>query len=90
MALTKQHATVSNYRRSKPPQKAEKTFMYTDDEFKKVQHKLDRIMLLLPQAADVAPDNPYIGMQRYAIAPWDPLGTGDAWVYWDGAAWTAL
>lgn len=90
MAITKQSAVVTPYRRSAPPQKSEKTFLYADDELKKIQHTLDRIIMFLPTVADAEPEVKYVPMIRYATSPWDPMGTGDGYVWWDGSSWNSL
>lgn len=97
MAITKESAVVEPYRRSSPPERdargqipTTKAVIYLDDELKKIQHKLDRMITLLPTVSNVEPEVKYVPMIRYAIAPWDPLGTGDGFVYWDGASWLAL
>lgn len=64
---------------------------YLDDELYRVEVAINSVADLVPQVSDYAPSSPRIGMIRYAIDPWDPLGTGQpAWVYYDGTAWVAL
>jgi len=64
--------------------------VYLADEFRKLEQTLATLTNASPQVAFKEPTAPMLGMIRYAKAPWDPLGTGDAWVYWDGSSWTAL
>lgn len=64
--------------------------VYLESEFRKVQDSIQSLIHAAPQVAFKEPDNPLLGMIRYAKSPWDPLGTGDGWVYWDGSAWAAL
>lgn len=40
--------------------------------------------------ADVEPSKLRKGMVRLAVSPWDPVGAGDGWVYFDGTAWAPL
>lgn len=63
---------------------------YLETEFRNVEDSISTLVLAAPQVAFKEPDLKLLGMIRYAKAPWDPLGTGDAWVYWDGSAWAAL
>lgn len=63
---------------------------YLADEFRKLDQTIATLVNAAPQVAFKEPGDKAVGMIRYAKSPWDPLGTGDAWVYWDGSAWTAL
>lgn len=64
--------------------------VYLADEFRKIEASLATLALATPQVAFKEPDTRMRGMIRYAKSPWDPLGTGDGWVYWTGTAWAAL
>ena len=63
---------------------------YLAEEFRKIEGSIVTLVTATPQVAFKEPDTKMLGMIRYAKSPWNPLGTGDAWVYWDGSAWTAL
>lgn len=63
---------------------------YLESEFRKVQDSIQSLVDASPQVAFKAPERPRLGMIRYAKSPWDPLGTGDGWTWWDGSAWQAL
>lgn len=92
MALTKNHAVASPYTKGFGPADAKRLDLHVHDELHKIEQTLRRLNALIPQAADAAPTEKYIGMQRYAlVATWNPLGgVVDAWVYWNGTNWVAL
>lgn len=60
------------------------------EEFRKLETTIATLQNAAPQVAFKEPDGKLLGMIRYAKSPWDPLGTGDGWVYWDGSVWAAL
>ena len=64
--------------------------LFTDDEFTRLERTLKALNLLIPQVADAEPSVPLKGMIRYAVSPWDPLGSGDGPVIYDGSAWQLL
>lgn len=78
----------------KTPEEAERAHRnlhaYLGEEFRKIEASIATLINATPQVAFKEPATPMLGMIRYAKSPWDPLGTGDAWVYYDGAAWVAL
>lgn len=78
----------------KTPEEAERAHknlhVYLAEEFRKIETSIATLITAVPQVAFKEPDRPTRGMIRYAKSPWDPLGTGDGWVFWDGAAWAAL
>lgn len=82
------------YARKDPPQglptEVEALLRYTHDELQKVGRVLNDLAESCPQVADREPANKRVGMQRYAITPWDPGSGSDTWYYWDGAAWALL
>ena len=61
-----------------------------EGDFEALRVVLDDLAYLIPQVADEAPTRPRKGLIRYAVSPWNPLGTGDGWVYYDGTSWVAL
>jgi len=63
---------------------------YLEEELRRIEETLREVLDTLPQVAYKAPQSPRNSMIRYAKAPWDPLGTGDGWVYYDEGAWKAL
>lgn len=102
MAYDKNDLKVTTYRRASQPLATDGTLnkqvtpefkklqTYLDIEFKKIEDSINTIADAAPQVAFKEPAVTKLGMIRYAKSPWDPLGTGDGWVYWDGSAWTAL
>jgi len=55
-------------------------------EFRKIEAVLNNMQKNGIQITDEAPGLPRKGTLYRAVAPWDPLGTGDAWVVWDDTA----
>lgn len=51
--------------------------------------RIQQLEDLAPQAADVAPKNPRIGMIRWAVAPWNP-GSGDGLYRYNGTSWVLV
>lgn len=62
---------------------------YADQQYDGIERALRSLSVLAPQTSDREPSPPLKGMIRYAIAPWNPIGAGDGWVYYDGSAWTS-
>jgi hypothetical protein len=61
---------------------------YLTGEFDLIQQVLSEANDSAPQVSEAAPASVRKGMVRYAVAPWDPLGTGYVgYVTWNGAAW---
>lgn len=90
MAITKNDAKITGYNRADPPFKSENLVNYLVSELDKLRLTVSQLVDLCPQVADAAPVRPKTGMIRWAKAPWDPLGTGDGLVKWNGSAWTAV
>lgn len=90
MAITKDDAKVTGYNRSDPPFKQENLVNYLVIELDKLRLTISQLVDLAIQVADVEPVKPKTGMIRWAKSPWDPLGTGDGLVKWNGTAWTAV
>jgi hypothetical protein len=64
---------------------------YLLDELKRMQSTINQLAQATPVVANREPPSPRRGMVRYAIAPWDPLGTAaEGYVVYDGTAWVAL
>lgn len=81
-------AVVKPYRMGAKPGNIDTAALYR--EIDRLRQTVDQLTELSPQVADNPPDNPRRFTIRRAIAPWDPLGTGDAWVWYNGTAWVAL
>jgi hypothetical protein len=61
---------------------------YLTGEFDLIQQVLSEANDSSPQVAEAAPASVRKGMVRYAVAPWDPLGTGfSGYVTYNGSAW---
>lgn len=102
MAYNINDLVVVPYRRSsqpllshgKTPEEADRAHRnlhtYLGEEFRKLESSIATLVAATPQVAFKEPDDKMLGMIRYAKAPWNPLGTGDQWVFWNGTAWAAL
>lgn len=103
MAISFNDLKVEGYRRSpqpfpivspvasaSPDRKIEELRKYVEEELRRLEKSIETIVYATPQVAIKEPDKKQTGLIRYAKSPWDPLGTGDGWVYWDGSAWAAL
>ena len=102
MAYNKNDLKVTTYRRASQPLATDGTLnskvapeikklqTYLDTEFSKVETALNTLTDAAPQVAFKEPAVKKLGLIRYAKSPWNPLGTGDGWVYWNGSAWAAL
>lgn len=86
----KRDAVPSHYTPASPM--AGDTRLVLQQELNRLTFVLRELVVLVPQAADEAPEWPRRGMQRYAISPWEPLGPGTSpvWVQYDGTTWVAL
>lgn len=103
MAINFTDLKVESYRRSPQPfplaspvkpldpdQKIEEFRKYIEEELRRIEKSLETLTIAAPQVAIKEPSDKLLGMVRYAKSPWNPLGTGNGWVYWNGSAWTAL
>ena len=67
------------------------TIRFLVDELDKLKRTVADLIEASPQVADDAPPSPRKGTIRYAVAPWDPLGTAfSGYVVYTGSAWAAL
>ena len=90
MAITKADGLVTPYVRGNPPMDATDTPQFLSNELRRLEQTINQLTLLTPQVAVKAPTSLLTGMIRYNKAPWNPLGTGDGWVRYNGTAWTLL
>lgn len=90
MAFDKNDLKVTTYRRASQPILKDGLASYMETEFRKIEDSISSLNIAAPQVAFKEPDQKLLSMIRYAKSPWNPLGTGDGWVYWNGAAWAAL
>ena len=87
----KQNVTVSRYVLRSTPALDESFRYFIQDELQFIESSLRTLVDACPQVTDKAPDGPRKGMVRYAISPWDPLGTGfSGLVVYNGSAWVAV
>lgn len=84
------YASPEGYKRSLLPILPDALEPYLDGEFERLERAIQELVELAPQATDSPPQNPRVGMIRAAVEPWDPLGDGTVWVWWDGNSWQAL
>lgn len=64
---------------------------YLLDEIGRMQTVINQLSQAATVVADTAPTDPRKGTVRYAVSPWDPLGTGfTGLVVYDGTAWVAV
>lgn len=95
MALSKKTDQVVQNYSPKPLPVIGKPFdpltRYLLEELKRMQATINQLAQASPVVADAEPDEPRRGMVRFAIAPWDPLGTSfEGYVVYNGTAWVAL
>lgn len=89
MAITRQDAAPVPFVRGLPPDD-KSIIIYLVSEMEKLQNTLGTLVNLVVQVAISEPPQPLTGMLRWAKAPWDPLGTGDGLVQWNGTIWVAV
>ena len=89
MPILKSDASVAPY--TKQGAADTKTLpVYLDKELSRIQATLNQLTLLANQVYTVEPKTKLNGMVVNNKAPWNPLGTGDGLVRWNGAAWVAI
>lgn len=73
-----------------PDQRIDALRLYVEEELRRLERSVNSLVYAAPQVAISEPDKKSKGLIRYAKSPWNPLGTGNGWVYWNGSAWVAL
>lgn len=64
---------------------------YLQAELRKLRDAIAALELRGPSAATQAPVKPQAGWIRFALAPWNPLGTGsNVFVWYNGTIWQAV
>ena len=82
---------VSLYTRRQVPALKESLNTFLQGELQELEKSTKSLADAVPQVADAAPDNPRKGMVRYAISPWEPLGSGqEGPVIYNGTAWQSF
>jgi hypothetical protein len=65
--------------------------LYVGQEFQAIEAAINSIIQGTIQVTDNPPDSPKKGMVRYALSPWDPLGSGYAGlVVYNGTSWASF
>ncbi len=82
----------ATYTRGMRPVIAGADMPFLMDELRSIETTLRDLVAMCPQAADIVPQKPRVGMQRYAVSPWWPVvgQAADAWVFWTGTTWEYL
>tara|TARA_R100001463_G_scaffold12098_1_gene33338 strand:- start:43 stop:321 length:279 start_codon:yes stop_codon:yes gene_type:complete len=87
----KTNVVIQTYTRSQYPVLSEGIRRYFQDELQRIESAVSSLAAASIQVAEDAPENPIKGMVRYAISPWNPLGTGfSGLVVYNGTAWVAV
>lgn len=83
---------VSAYkRRQAPTLHSDFLANYIQEELREIELSIKSIADTRIQVTDRAPIHPRKGMVRYAISPWEPIGSGiSKLVVYNGRTWTAL
>jgi len=92
MALNdKTNVLVQQYSRTQYPVIEEGIRRYIQDELQRIETSIRTLVTAAPQVAEDEPENPIKGMIRYAVSPWNPLGTGyQGLVVYNGSAWVQV
>ncbi len=77
------------YRRRERPTDPQSLSVWIEEQLDNIERAVQSLEDL-PQVADTPPTAPKIGLQRYALAPWDPGQGSNRWYFWDGTNWVAL
>jgi len=87
----KTNIVVQTYTRGQYPVMEEGLRRYFQDELQRVEIAISTLAQAAIQVSDTPPTNPIKGMVRYAMAPWNPLGSGyTGLVVYNGTAWVAV
>jgi hypothetical protein len=83
---------VSAYvRRTAPILSPEFLANYLQEELREIEASIKSLADASVQVTDREPTNPRKGMVRFAIAPWEPIGSGvSKLVVYNGTSWVAL
>ena len=83
--------TITTYVRRPTPNLDESFRLYIGQEFQAIENAINSIIQGTIQVADNPPEKPKKGMVRYALSPWNPLGTGYiGLVVYDGTNWASF
>ena len=83
---------VSTYvRRQAPTLSPEFLPNYLQEELREIEASIKSLADASIQVTDREPTNPRKGMVRYAVSPWEPIGSGvSKLVVYNGTAWIAV
>lgn len=83
---------VSSYvRRQAPNLSPDFLPNYVQEELRELEASIRSLADASVQVADRAPATTRKGMVRYAVSPWEPVGSGvSALVVYNGTAWVAV
>ena len=83
--------TITTYVRRPTPVLNESLRLYIGQEFQAIENAINSIIQGTIQVADNPPEKPKKGMVRYALNPWNPLGTGyTGLVVYNGTSWSSF
>lgn len=87
----KQNTVTLPYRRSNTPINDNSMKQYIREQLQMIETSIASLVDAAPQVAQQEPENPRRGMVRYAVSPWDPLGTSyEGLVVFNGTAWVQV
>lgn len=87
----KTDALFTEYKRGQYPQLEDGIRRYIQDELQRIEISLQSAASTTVQVVDKPPQNPLKGHIRFAVSPWDPLGTGySGLVVYDGNIWRKI
>ena len=90
MANLRNDGVVTPYVRGNPTSSPQDMPLFIMTELRRLEQTVAQLTSLTPQVSTRAPISPLTGMIRFNKAPWNPLGTGDGWVRYNGTAWIVL
>jgi len=86
------YVLVSRYvRRQTPKIGADNLGPYVQDELREIESAIRVLTEASVQASEREPEAARVGMIRYAVQPWNPLGNGfEGLVVYNGTTWVAV
>lgn len=87
----KTNVVVQTYQRTQYPVLEEGIRRYFQDEMQRIEIAIGTLAQAAIQVTENEPESPIRGMVRYAVSPWDPLGSGfSGLVVYNGSAWVGV
>ena len=92
MALNdKTNILIQQYARTQFPVLEDGIRVYIQDELQRIETAIRSLTEAAIQVTESEPETPIKGMVRYAVSPWDPLGSGfEGLVVYNGTSWIAV